>query len=336
MNTDYQSNYQSRKWLLTINNPFEHGYSYDAIQKKMASMKSIIYYCMSCEKGETEHIHIYLVASSGIRFSTIKNKFPHAHLDASKGTSIQNRDYVFKTGKWEKDAKHETNNTESHYEWGTMPIERQGARNDLTDLYDLIKDGKSTYHILEEAPQFVFRCNEIDRARQVVLQERFKKEFRHLETIYVYGKTGTGKTRGVMDNFGYENVFRVTDSSHPFDNYLSEDVLIFEEFRNQIPISDMLNYLDGYPVTLKARYSNKVACYTKVFIISNLPLTEQYPYVQQQQFETWEAFLRRIHKVRIYTDTNTYKEYSTKEYISAFHPIWRNTKTPFDTEKEVC
>ena len=63
-------------------------------------------------------------------------------------------------------------------------------------------------------------------------------------------------------------------------------------------ISDMLNYLDGYPVELPCRYANRVACYTKVYIISNISLEQQYPNVQAEYPETWNAFRRRIKNVQ--------------------------------------
>jgi hypothetical protein len=70
----------------------------------------------------------------------------------------------------------------------------------------------------------------------------------------------------------------------------------------------MLNYLDIYPLELPCRYTNKVACFTKVYIVSNLDLNEQYRDVQFDYPETWKAFLRRIHKV-MYIDA--YKSYET-------------------------
>ena len=50
-----------------------------------------------------------------------------------------------------------------------------------------------------------------------------------------------------------------------FEGYHGQEVLVFEEFSGQIPIEDMLNYLDIYPLSLPARYNDKTACYTKVY-----------------------------------------------------------------------
>lgn len=220
----------------------------------------------------------------------------------ARGTSQQNRDYIRKEGeKWSKDKKKETNLQETFEEDGEMPIERQGARNDLADLYDQIKSGKTNAEIIESNPEYMFNIDQIERARQTIREDQYKDEFRQLEVTYIFGPTGTGKTRSVMEKFRYRNVFRVTDYKHPFDGYKGQDIVILEEFRSSLEIQDMLNYLDGYPLELPCRYANKVACYTQVYIITNIDLAEQYPRVQDEQPETWQAFLRRIHKVKIYS-----------------------------------
>ena len=54
-------------------------------------------------------------------------------------------EYVFKTGKWLKDKKHETNLPNTHEEYGEVPVERKGTRNDLSDLYEMcIRDRYSS------------------------------------------------------------------------------------------------------------------------------------------------------------------------------------------------
>ena len=70
----------------------------------------------------------------------------------------------------------------------------------------------------------------------------------------------------------------------------------------------MLNYLDVYPLSLPARYNDKVACYTKVYITSNISLNEQYKNIQTLRSETWRTFLRCIHKVIEYFPDGTTNE----------------------------
>lgn len=293
-----------RKWQLTINNPSDNGFTHETIKLTLEKFKSIIYWCMCDEVGEqgTYHTHVYFALKNGSRFETVKKRFPPAHIEiVSKGTSQENRDYIRKEGKYENSEKKETNLPETFEEWGEMPVEQQGARNDLSALYEMIKDGYSNFEILEVNPQYMLNIDKIERARQIIRENMFKSTWRDLEVVYIFGTTGSGKTRGVMEEYGYENVYRITDYEHPFDGYQGQDVVIFEEFRSSLAIQDMLNYLDGYPLTLPCRYANKVACFTKVYIITNVPLNEQYKNMQEYQKETWNAFTRRIHRIKQYT-----------------------------------
>lgn len=325
-----QGDVRSRKWQLTINNPVEKGYTHDVLKNLLHATKQCVYWCMSDETGgitQTHHTHIYIACSSAVRFSVLFKRFAGAHFEVAKGTSEQNRDYVFKLGKWSDDDKGETNDRDSHEEWGELPVERQGQRNDMADLYDMIKQGMTDYEILEICPQYMLNMDKIERCRQVVMEELFKNEWRDLHTTYIYGDTGSGKTRTVMEKYGYHKVFRVTDYDHPFDGYKGQGVIVFEEFRSNIRIGDMLNYLDGYPVELRCRYANKIACYTEVYIISNVSLREQYTNLQRDQVETWEAFLRRIHEVHVYLNGKVHKG-TCKEYMQGFIPV-KNAEVPF-------
>ncbi|OOM69517.1 putative viral replication protein [Clostridium sp. BL-8] len=289
---------------------------------------------MSDEVGEngTYHTHVYFCLNNATRFSTVKNKFNGPHIEPAKGTSQQNRDYVFKEGKWENDKKKETNLADTHEEYGEMPYDRQGYRSDLEDLYDMIKSGMTTFDILEDNPSYMLQLDKIDRVRTIYLQSKYKSTRRlNLEVTYVYGTPGTGKTRSIMDFFGDDKVFRITDYKHPFDNYQCQDVVVFEEFRSDLKVQDMLNYLDVYPLELPSRYSNKIACYTKVFIVTNISLEEQYEGIQKNFKDTWKAFLRRIHKVIQYTTNNVY-EYTLQEYLDRdLTPV--DDKSPFEQEK---
>ena len=130
---------QSRKWLLTINNPIEHGFPHSEINNILTKMKSIVYYCMADEVGEngTYHTHIFIQGRGGIRFSSLKKKFPAANLKMCNGSAQENVDYVSKSGKWEKDKKHETCVEGTFEEYGELPIERKGRKADIDDIYDL-------------------------------------------------------------------------------------------------------------------------------------------------------------------------------------------------------
>lgn len=180
----------------------------------------------------------------------------------------------------------------------------------------MIESGLTTAEIIKIFPESIRFLDKIEHAKQILVENEYKETFRNLSVTYIYGKTETGKTRSVMEQYGYGSVFRVTDYEHPFDGYRSTEhsVLVFEEFRSSLRIQDMLNYLDGYPCELKARYRNKMATYLYCYIISNVPLSEQYPSIQKNL---------PIHGRHFFGEYK--KSYITKAKMKSSHMIpWKN------------
>jgi len=179
---------------------------------------------------------------------------------------------------------------------GDLPPQGDGnEKNVWNRIREAIENGWSDLEIVAKWPHEGIRCQSaISQYR--LMWEREHMGWRDLEVTYITGNTGDGKTRYVMEKYGYNNVFRVQNygTSGTFDNYRGQDVIVFEEFRSSIGIEDMLNYLDGYPCELPARYAAKLAKFTKVYIISNWQLQEQYQGIQMKHQSTWQALLRRI------------------------------------------
>ena len=201
-----------------------------------------------------------------------------------------------------------------------------------------IQDGATNAEILLEFPDYLRGMRDVEYVRQSLKAEEYRNKWRDIETIYIFGANATGKTRSVMDKYGYSNVYAVNNYKHPFDLYFGENVMLFDEFASDIRIQDMNNYLDGYPIALPARYNNKQACYEKVYIISNLDLREQYKNIQTDQPEVWAAFIRRIRKVIRFNADGTKQEYDTQEYLTkhkgagAWVELTSDTPTPFDND----
>lgn len=295
---------RTRKWQVTINNPLEHGMDHAAIRAIIEEMQ-LDYACLCDEIGEegTYHTHVFIQGKNAIRFSTMKAKFPSGHLEMCNGTAQENRDYIRKEGKHAKSKKKETNLPETFEEFGECPIERPGHRSDLDDLYDWITEGRSNAEIIKEEPRYMFSLDKIDNARQTILEAKYRSTERDIHVEYWYGETGVGKTRGLFDLYGYEDVYRITDYDHPWDSYRQQRVVAFEEFHSSRKIQEMLNWLDRYPLELPCRYHNKWACYEFVYIITNISFEEQYSQVQKDYPGTFEALRRRIHVFKYMSDS---------------------------------
>ena len=326
-------------YQLTINDPKKKGYTHEHILGIFRNnFKTLIYLCLADEMGTLFHTHVFIVFSSRVRFSMIKRYFPEAHIERCKGTISDNIQYIKKEGKWETDSlKHDTKINGSFEEFGTRPPDSKGRRNDMSELYQMVLDDMTNAEILAVNQDYILQIDKLDKVRTTILTERFKDTVRlDLEVIYISGATGTGKTRGVLEGNGYANVYRVTDYLHPFDGYNCQPVIAFDEFRSSLRLKEMLLYCDIYPVELPSRYSNKFACYNKVFIISNWVLEKQYSEIQREDMESWQAFLRRIHKVIHYEEKGQIATYhSVQEYLDrnkTFHTLSKaeQSRLPFD------
>lgn len=324
---------QSKKYQLTINNPDEKELTHEKIFEILkVNFKTLEYLCMADEQGNTFHTHVFVCFRSRVRFSTVKKHFLQAHIEPVKGTVSQNISYIKKAGKWSDTEKHDTIIEGSFEEWGQSPPDSKGKRSDMSELYQMISDGMTNAEILAVNQDYILQIEKLDKVRTTLLTERFKRTCRFdLKVIYIYGETGSGKTRGVLEKHGYENVYRVTDYNHPFDGYNCQPVICFDEFRSSLMLKDMLSYCDVYPIELPARYSNKFACYDTIYIISNWSLEKQYSDLQKTDKESWNAFLRRIHEVHIYANN---KGISIYDSVDKYMKREEDFHTPTCEEQE--
>lgn len=285
----------SRKYQITINNPVDKGYTHEQI-KTILDEFSLVYACFCDEIGlenGTPHTHIFLIAKNGVMFDTVQKRFYGAHIEPARGTNLDNYNYIRKIGESYENKK-ETNLADTFEEIGTLPKDRKEGSTLSEEIYEMIENDCTINDIVKAYPTAINHISNIERAISLHNTEKVKNIFRKLEVIYIWGKTGTGKTRYVLEKYGYANVLRVTNYKHPFDNYQNQDVILFDEFRSSLPIADMLTYLDGYPINLPCRYADKPAAFTKVYIISNIPIEKQYVEVQKYEPATYKAFLRRF------------------------------------------
>lgn len=307
---------QSFMYQLTINAPIEKGFTHGHIIEVIRSnFKTITYFCMADEQGSQFHTHVYMVFASRVRFSMVKRYFPEAHIEKCRGSVSDNVNYIKKSGKWElNESKQEKKIEGTFEEYGTQPPDSKGKRSDMSDLYQMILDDMTNAEILATNQDYILQIDKLDKIRTTILTERYKETVRlDLQVTYISGITGTGKTRDVFEKNGYSNVYRVTDYLHPFDSYCCQPVICFDEFRSSLKLKEMLMYCDIYPIELPSRYANKYACFNKVYIVSNWALEKQYPEIQREDEESWQAFLRRIHKIIVYDASSKKVEYESVE-----------------------
>lgn len=313
----------SKSWFAVFNNPADHGYegTPEEICEKLktewiesSSTRSGAWvYCISAQG--LHHVHMVLEDVKSMRFTSVKKSYAVGmHFSPTLGKKSEVEDYINKTGKWEEKGEKIIYSTFHGEIKGN-----QGRRNDLYKLYDMIKEGYSDYQILEENPQYMNYLDRVSKVRETLRYEEFKIKRRlDLHVEYWYGLPGVGKTSGVLDMYGDDKVYIVTDYRHPWDGYKGQDVVLFDDFdSHRILLNDLLKWLDVYPLELPARFSNKIACYTKVYFTSNLAPEEMWKEDYRWNPDQYDALMRRIHVVKKIkkADSNDFIQISAAEQM---------------------
>ena len=285
---------RSRRWFITIMNPEAHGLTRETIIALLTSL-SPLYFCFAYEKApktSMEHVHVTLCFEHARAFSSLKSKLPTANIQAMRGSISDCLAYI---------RKCEDENTEStFYENGEAPSDRAKSTGvpKSFQILEAIKAGASDLEIMEAIPGAIYQARNLDVLRQALIKERYENEFRSVEVVYISGPTAAGKTRYVYAQAEKPSmVYRITSYKRGllYDGYLANDILCLDEFSSaHVPIRELLSLADGHPLMLPARYADKVAAYSKLFLVSNLPLDRQYRYEQAHEPMVWAALLRRL------------------------------------------
>ena len=286
-----KKNTQARDWCFTVNNPVQDEQQFMEYLQNLKDLRYVVFQREKAPETGTEHYQGYFEFTQPKWFSGIKkclskeNIGVEAHIEARKGKRSQARLYCM---------DEETRISPQYYEWGEF-IE-DGERTDLTDIMHDIESDMSFYDLSKKhGNRFIKVMNWAKEYRQSHLENKYKRQFREMKVFYIYGSAGCGKTSYVFIKHGYDDVYRTTNYEFGWiDDYNGEKVLFLDEFRSSFKISEILDYLDGQPIRIRGRHYNRVACYDTVYIVSNIPFTEQYKNIQESEPKTWAAFMRRI------------------------------------------
>lgn len=260
---------RSRSYLLTINNPQQHNETHDVIKSKLNEL-NVRYYCLSDEIGETGtyHTHTYFYCHNAVKFSRVKKLFMSAHIDECKGSAFENRNYILKIG---HPDKADTIVPNSFEEWGDIPNNSKSKNTSISsEVIELISKGATDKEIVEKIPTVYKDLLKIKTARNIIIGDEYKNKKRDVSVTIITGNDDIELTKEVYDMYGY-SIYRIVDyeNEYLFDNYDMQDIIVFDLFTGAIPISKMIKYSDGYPIQLKARYSDKTACFSKIVIVCN-------------------------------------------------------------------
>lgn len=215
-----------RCYCFTLNNPTPS----DAFGLQLLWKKSQYYIC-GREVGdvkETYHLQGYVRFKNPQSFDFVKKHIPRAHIEVARGSDEDNKRYCSKQGDYD--------------ESGTISV-GQGHRADISEVTDLIRSGSTTIEeIMFDYPELYVRYY---RAFERMFSTLCQPRSRPPEVYWRWGLAGTGKTRWVIDKHGPNNVY-IKDNTSWWDGYNQQDVILIDDFDNQIPYRTLLRILDRY------------------------------------------------------------------------------------------
>lgn len=234
-----------------------------------------------CPTTLREHNQGWLQLKQRKRLSYLKQIAPAAHWEACRGSEETNEKYC------RKDVT--VGNTFNCF--GSFTT--QGTRTDLNEVKAYIKDNKSCREVAEKFfPQYLKFNRGIEK--YITMQEKVKRRnWRTVEVWYLCGPTGCGKTRQVMDL--WPDCYKIQGYGLQWwDGYEGEDVLLIDEYINNVNIGVLLSLLDGYRLRLAVKGGFTYANWTKVYITSNYRLEELH---ERASTRNRDALKRRISQV---------------------------------------
>lgn len=251
----------------------------------------------TCPETGRVHIQGYSEFTRPVRVSSLKvDCFHKCHFERRRGTRDQAIDYC---------QKEESRVVGSEPIWvGDYKRGGQGKRVDLLEVKSLLDEGKSEVAISEEC--FPAWC-------------RYHKAFRRYRDIHVevrswkttftilWGDAGTGKTRAVYDQFGFDKVYdvpRPNGGSVWFDGYVpvNHEVILFDDFYGWCPLHLLLKLADRYPMQLPVKGSHVPMVAKHLYITSNTHYDEWYKW-DEFASALKDAFVRRIDDCIHYTNS---------------------------------
>lgn len=245
---------RARGFCFTLNNPDQHNFGDPDKLLHRAKKYGCSFIKFALEIGEegTPHYQGFLYYNNQRVMTRVAKKLfkGKAHLEIMRGNDFQNEQYISKDP------------IEGPYEWGTKPS--QGTRSDWTEVHNSIKKGASWLEIADTNAQLAYTCK---RSIDESIAIHTKATTGERNVIWLWGDTGTGKTRTAYD----AGATSMEWSNATWRDYTAgTKTVVWDEFDKwtNVPWANILKLLDRYPVNVQMRYNNQAWTAETIYITS--------------------------------------------------------------------
>lgn len=250
--------------------------------RTMSQTKGISYMVCGdevCPTTQRPHLQGYIRWVSAKTFKAAKKWFclDKIHIEVAKGNDFHNQKYCSKENLF--------------LEVGEPT--KQGKRTDIERAIDIVKNTNSVASVLEEV-------NNYQAVRHCELYLKYKEPKRiiaPIEVIWIYGKSGTGKTRKVYDDNPSEDIFRPV-SYKWWEGYDGQKTVLIDDIRRDFcKFHELLKLLDIYPFRVETKGGSRQVQFTKIYITA--PYTPSNMWVNHVEEDLYQLNRRITHLVNI-------------------------------------
>lgn len=227
----------------------------------------IRYICVQKERSETNnrlHWQGYIQLFDQCRRRKLRwildsSKIKH-FCEPAKGSTLENQNYCTKL----KTAQNE------YYEFGKPCT--QGMRSEMEICRNILNTGGSMEDISRECFGSYIRYRHSFVKHKEMIDEKTRRKRRVVNTTLIMGPSDCGKTTKIMDKHGDENVYIMNfENNHEWwDGYRGEEVILIDEYNNNLAITRLLRILDKWACRLPIKGGHTYANFKQIYITTNL------------------------------------------------------------------
>jgi len=245
---------RSKYWCGTWNHAGPKEADIDASADILSNSPWFVKMYASQERGASGTLHLQIYGETKYRkyHSEMREQFPGIHWETRKGKESQAREYAL--------GKDRHGNAKAG--WIKVVIDKgehsdnyQGKRSDLEEIRDLLKNGDVS--TVKDAMDEVKSMQGLAFAKEWIASHAPPPRTAPPKVFWLYGTTGTGKTRAVYDFASASSLelWRMPSSGSYFQGYIGQQIALFDDFRaGRLPFTELLELTDRYAPIANVKY----------------------------------------------------------------------------------
>jgi hypothetical protein len=242
-------------------------------------------------EGGTPHLQGYVRFKKPLSFKSVKDRLnPRSHVEISRGSPRQNREYCTKDGEY--DEYGECPNDSKSAGGRTAPRDELGRK-----FAEAAHDGRrGIIRYAEEYPGSWYHSGHNLLRNYWTLQAPPDRE--SIVVRWYHGRPGVGKSRRAHEEL--PGAYVKEPRTKWWNGYLGEKEVIVDDFGpNGIDINHLLRWFDRYKCMVENKGGMQPLCATNVIVTSNFTVREVYTDRDGVPHPQIEALERRVSVIMI-------------------------------------